>query len=108
MKLIILVQLFAAITEARSAPANTGFAQTALNAAKNLFSRRRGRSKFTSQAHANPIVPQVVESPVNKVIELGTNVAMAVAAGGTLYQAAIEADSSNTVSYSSIRIFNFI
>ena len=74
---------------ARASHPKNGFAQTAFDAVKNVFSRR-GRSKFTNTAYAQPVVPNVVEVPstMNKVVELGTNIAMAVAAGGTLYQAA--------------------
>ena len=85
MNFLTLFCIFSTSTYARSADIKTA----AYEAARNLFSRR-GRSKFTSRHHhAAPIVTPVVEKPsvIGKVVELGTNVAMAVAAGGTLYQA---------------------
>ena len=84
MRFLTLFCLLFVSTYARS----KDFKTTALETARNLFSRR-GRSKFTSSHYARPIVTPPVEKPsvLGKVVELGTNVAMAVAAGGTLYQA---------------------
>ena len=88
MKLTTLISILMMTSiDARAVGKASGIFETA-----KRFITGRGRNRSV-----RPIVSPAVEAPskTGSLIELGTNVAMAVAAGGTLVQATIENESPN-------------